>query len=129
MTIIRQFPRAIPITLALLVLTAGIVHAETDPPTYRIVDLGTNVSPGKVLAAVEEHRPKLIGLSALMTTTLPAMEATIGQIRKAGHDTPIVIGGAVVTEEYARQIGANAYAANAMEGVRVVKELLGTGRN
>jgi 5-methyltetrahydrofolate--homocysteine methyltransferase len=96
---------------------------------YRIVDLGTNVSPGKVLAAVEEHRPKLIGLSALMTTTLPAMEATIGQIRKAGHDTPVVIGGAVVTEEYARQIGANAYAANAMEGVRVVKELLGTGRN
>jgi len=96
---------------------------------YRIVDLGTNVSPGKILAAVEEHQPKMIGLSALMTTTLPAMEATIRQIRKAGYDTPVVIGGAVVTEEYALQIGANAYAANAMEGVRVVKELLGTGRN
>jgi 5-methyltetrahydrofolate--homocysteine methyltransferase len=94
---------------------------------FRIIDLGTNVSPARIVAATEEHRPRLIGLSALMTTTLPAMEATIAELRKAGHETPVVIGGAVVTEEYARQIGANAYAANAMEGVRVVKDLLGSG--
>jgi 5-methyltetrahydrofolate--homocysteine methyltransferase len=92
---------------------------------FRILDLGTNVSPGKIVAEAKEHGPRMIGLSALMTTTLPAMEATIGDLRKAGLEMPVVIGGAVVTEDYARQIGATAYAANAMEGVRIVKELLG----
>jgi len=95
---------------------------------FRILDLGTNVSPAKIVAEAKEHDPRMIGLSALMTTTLPAMEATIAGLRKAGLEMPVVIGGAVVTEDYARQIGATAYAANAMEGVRVVKDLLGLSK-
>ncbi len=92
---------------------------------YRIVDLGTNVSPAAVVAAVNEHRPSLIGLSALMTTTLPSMEATIRALRETGTDVPVIVGGAVVTEEYARKIGAAAYAADALEAVRIAARLVG----
>jgi 5-methyltetrahydrofolate--homocysteine methyltransferase len=91
---------------------------------FRIVNLGTNVSPGKILAAARKHRPRIIGLSALMTTTLPAMEATITMLKEAGIDAPVIVGGAVVTEDYARRIGAAGYAADALAGIRVTKELL-----
>jgi 5-methyltetrahydrofolate--homocysteine methyltransferase len=91
---------------------------------FRIVNLGNNVSPAKILAAARKHRPRIIGLSALMTTTLPAMEATIEALKEAGIDIPVIVGGAVVTEEYAHRIGASGYAADALAGIRVTKELL-----
>ena len=71
-------------------------------------------------------RTTLLGLGLLlMTTTLPAMEATIAALRDEGIETPVVVGGAVVTEEYARRIGAAGYAADALAGVKVVNELIG----
>ena len=66
----------------------------------------------------------VVCLSALMTTTLPSMEATIQRLKKEGLDIPVVVGGAVVTEEYARRIGAAGYAADGLEGVRVIGRLL-----
>lgn len=92
---------------------------------YRVVDLGVNVSPAIILTRAREHRPQLIGLSALMTTTLPAMEETIRVLKEAGIEAPVVVGGAVLTEDYARKIGAAAYAEDALQGVRVVNEVLG----
>jgi 5-methyltetrahydrofolate--homocysteine methyltransferase len=91
---------------------------------YGIVDLGTNVSPAGIAAAAKDNQARLVGLSALMTTTLPAMEATIELLKQEGLEIPVVVGGAVVTEEYARRIGAAGYAADGLEGVRVIGALL-----
>ena len=67
------------------------------------------------------HNVKLIGLSALMTTTLPSMEKTIKVLREAGHPCKVVVGGAVVTKEYAAQIGADFYAKDARETVEAAR--------
>lgn len=105
----------------------NIVSTLLENHGYRLIDLGTNAGPARIVDAARKHRPRAIGLSALMTTTLPAMEATIAALREAGIDAPVVVGGAVVTEEYARRIGATAYASDALDAVRVVKRLIGKG--
>jgi 5-methyltetrahydrofolate--homocysteine methyltransferase len=105
----------------------NIVSTLLENHGYRLIDLGTNVSPARIVDEARRHRPRAIGLSALMTTTLPAMEATIAALREAGIDAPIVVGGAVVTEEYARRIGSTAYAADALDAVRIVTRLIGKG--
>ena len=69
-----------------------------------------------------EHKAKLVGLSALMTTTVTSMEETIRQLRKA-VDCKIVVGGAVLTEDYAKEIGADAYAASAVASVNYANEI------
>ena len=71
-----------------------------------------------------ERKAHLVGLSALMTTTVPAMEETIALLRREAPWCKIVVGGAVLTKEYAAQIGADHYAADAMEGVRYAEEIL-----
>ena len=92
---------------------------------FDVVDLGVNVSPSAFLQAVEEHKPDLVGLSALLTTTMPAMRDTVEAIRGAGHSSvKILIGGAPVTEEYAREIGANGYANDAASAVDAAREVL-----
>jgi 5-methyltetrahydrofolate--homocysteine methyltransferase len=78
-----------------------------------VIDLGTNVSPAKFLDAVKSHRPKLVGLSALLTTTMPAMRETVKLIREAGLAVKVVIGGAPITQEFANEIGADGYAPDA----------------
>ncbi len=93
---------------------------------YAVTDLGRDVPPEAVAeAAVRLHAP-LVGLSALMTTTVPAMEETIRTLRTAAPWCKIVVGGAVLTEEYAARIGADHYAADAMETVRYAEGLLGS---
>ncbi len=90
---------------------------------YPVTDLGRNVPPEAVVeAAVRLHAP-LVGLSALMTTTVPAMEDTIRALRREAPFCRIVVGGAVLTAEYARAIGADHYAADAMETVRYAEAL------
>mgnify|MGYP001824737502 CR=1 FL=1 len=89
-----------------------------------VVDLGVNVPAAKFLEAVQEHKPQLVGLSALLTTTMPAMKGTVEAIRSAGLPVKIVIGGAPVTTEYANEIGADGYAQDAGTAVDVALELL-----
>ena len=83
---------------------------------YHVVDLGKDVPAESVVEAVEKHQAKLVGLSALMTTTVSAMEDTIHALRK-NTDTKILVGGAVMTQEYADTIGADGYAPDAVAAV------------
>ena len=89
-----------------------------------VIDLGVNVSPAQFVAAIREHSVKLVGLSALLTTTMPAMRDTIKAIREAGLDPIIMIGGAPITGEYAREIGADGYAPDAGSAVDAAMLLL-----
>ncbi|MFA7004909.1 MAG: corrinoid protein [Verrucomicrobiia bacterium] len=85
-----------------------------------VVDLGSNVSAEKFVAAVKQHNAQIVGLSALLTTTMPAMKDTVQAIRNAGLKTvKVVIGGAPITQEFANEIGADAYAPDAASGVDV----------
>jgi 5-methyltetrahydrofolate--homocysteine methyltransferase len=89
-----------------------------------VIDLGVNVPAAKYVEAVKQHNPNLLGLSTLLTTTMPAMRNTVKAIREAGLSVKIVVGGAPVTVEYAREIGADAYAADAASAVDAAMSLL-----
>ena len=80
--------------------------------------------PAKFVEAVKQHKPKLVGLSALLTTTMPAMRDTVKAIREAGIPVKICVGGAPITHEYAREIGADGYSADAGSAVDTAMELL-----
>lgn len=101
----------------------NIVITMLENSGFEVVDLGTNVPPQKVVEAAKKEKADIVGLSALMTTTLPAMEETIKAIREAGLDIPVIVGGAVVTPEYAESIGG-IYGEDAQEAVKIVKKLL-----
>jgi len=93
---------------------------------FHVVDLGKNVPPADVVAALKQTGASLLGLSALMTTTVPSMESTIRLVRQACPDTvKIMVGGAVLTPTLAKNIGADYYAADAMASVRIAKDVLG----
>ena len=92
---------------------------------FNVIDLGKNVPPEDVLAAVTETKAPLVGLSALMTTTVPSMEETIKLIKDKAPWCKTVVGGAVLTQEYADKIGADKYCADAMETVRYAETVLG----
>lgn len=90
---------------------------------FNVVDLGKDVAPEKVVEAVKEHNAPLCGLSALMTTTVPAMEKTIKLLRESAPWCKICVGGAVMTKEYALKIGADKYCKDGMETVRYAEEV------
>ena len=90
---------------------------------YPVTDLGRDVPPEAVVEATVRLHAPLVGLSALMTTTVPAMEETIKALRKDAPWCKIVVGGAVLTPDYAAEIGADKYAADAMETVRYAEEI------
>ena len=92
---------------------------------YNVIDLGKNVPPETVLRAVTDNHAPLVGLSALMTTTVPAMEETVKLIKENAPWCKTVVGGAVLTQDYADKIGANKYAADAMETVRYAESVIG----
>lgn len=94
---------------------------------YQVVDLGTDVSTAKLARAITEHRPAVVGLSALLTTTMRAMRQTLEELRRSGAlgDVKTIIGGAPVTEEFAAAIGADGYAPDAPTAVATVNRLLG----
>lgn len=100
----------------------NIVRAVLENYGYTVIDLGRDVAPQAVVdAAVKEEAP-LVGLSALMTTTAVSMESTIIALKSAGYKGKVMIGGAVITEEYARKIGADFYAKNANAAVEIAKQ-------
>ncbi len=91
---------------------------------FAVLDLGRDVAPEQIVETVVRHQAPLCGLSALMTTTVPAMEETIRQLRQKAPFCRVIVGGAVLTEEYARKIGADAYAKDAMGAVRYAESML-----
>jgi 5-methyltetrahydrofolate--homocysteine methyltransferase len=94
---------------------------------FTVVDLGIDVKPQAFLDAVKQHKPKLLGMSALLTTTMPRMGETIRALEEAGirEQVKVMAGGAPVTEGFVAKIGADAYAANAGTAVDVAKALVG----
>lgn len=100
----------------------NIVKVLLESYGFEVVDLGKNVKPEQVLAAVQAEKLHMVGLSALMTTTVPAMERTIALLRREAPDCRVVVGGAVLTPELAAAIGAHAYARDAMDTVRFARE-------
>ena len=92
---------------------------------YEIIDLGTDVSPSQFAEAVREHSPDVVGMSALLTTTMPEMANTIEALEDLGvrERVKIIIGGAPVTQEHATNIGADGFASDASRAVKLVRQL------
>ena len=90
---------------------------------YRMIDLGRDVPKEEIVRVVKEKDVRLVGLSALMTTTLKSMEETIEAIRREAPQCRIMTGGAVLTEEYALKIGADYYCKDAMKSVEAAQEV------
>ena len=103
----------------------NIVKVLLENYGYQVVDLGRDVAPQAVADAVVREGAGLVGLSALMTTTVGSMEETIALLRRAAPDCRIMVGGAVLTEDYARRIGADFYGRDAMSDVRYADSLQG----
>lgn len=103
----------------------NIVKVLLENYGYTVIDLGKDVEYQAVVDAAIKHEAKLVGLSALMTTTLKSMEETIKLLRENNVDCKIVVGGAVLTADYAKKIGADYYAKDAKESVDVAKKVLG----
>ena len=92
---------------------------------YKVIDLGKDVEPQEILKAAKEYSVKLIGLSALMTTTVKSMEETICLVKKNLPQVKIRVGGAVLTDDYAKMVGADFYAKDAQEGVKIASKIYG----
>ena len=102
----------------------NIVRALLENYGFDVIDLGRDVAPETVVETAKKANAYLIGLSALMTTTVGAMAETIRQVRAAGLDAKVVVGGAVVTQEFADSIGADFYAKDAMRTVRIAEQVM-----
>jgi len=94
---------------------------------FTIVDLGTSVEPQKFVDAAKEHKPKIVGMSALLTTTMPKMGETVNALKEAGirDQIKIMAGGAPVTQDFVDEIGADAYGSNATAAVEKAKAFVG----
>ena len=103
----------------------NLVKMMVEGAGFEVVDLGTDVPPEKFVTAVREHQPKLVGLSALLTTTMVNMKATIEALQEAGlrGSVKVMVGGAPVTDTFARQVGADAYAPDAASAVDLARSL------
>lgn len=104
----------------------NLVSVMLEGAGFTIVDLGTDVSPDKFVQAVGEHNPDIVALSALLTTTMLNLGAVIDALKQAGvrDKVKVLVGGAPVTETFAREIGADGYAPDASRAVNVAKSLI-----
>jgi corrinoid protein of di/trimethylamine methyltransferase len=102
----------------------NVVAVLLEAAGFEIVDLGVDVPAEKFVEAVKEHGVQIVGMSALLTITMPEMENTIKQLKQAGlrDKVKVIIGGAPITPEYAAKIGADAAARDAVDGVNICKE-------
>jgi 5-methyltetrahydrofolate--homocysteine methyltransferase len=96
---------------------------------FEVVDLGADVPAEKFVAAIHEHQPQLVGMSALLTTTIPMMRTILKALGEAGvrGQVKVLVGGAAVTQDFADEIGADGYAQDAGAAVRKAKELAAVG--
>jgi 5-methyltetrahydrofolate--homocysteine methyltransferase len=104
----------------------NLVNIMLEGAGFEVIDLGVQVAPEKFIAAIEEHEPDIVGFSAFLTTTMPMFKANMNALEKAGlRDKVIVmVGGAPVTQEYADAVGADGYAADASQAVKLAKKLI-----
>ncbi len=105
----------------------NIVKVLLENYSYDVIDLGRDVPPETIVSAAADGHIPLVGLSALMTTTVPSMEETIRQLRKETPWVKVMVGGAVLTKEYAETIGADRYCRDAMASVNYAEEVFGGG--
>ena len=105
----------------------NLVGALLEGGGFEVIDLGVDVPPARFVAAVEERKPELVGLSALLTTTLPGMKTTLEALRSAGvrERVKVMVGGAPVTQAFTQSIGADGYADNAASAVELARRLIG----
>ena len=105
----------------------NLVAMMLEGAAFEIVDLGVDVPPEKFVEAVKAHQPRVVGLSALLTTTMPSMRTTIEALTAAGvrDQVKVIVGGAPVTEAFARDIGADGFAPDASRAVKLTKSLVG----
>ena len=99
----------------------NIVRVLLESYGFTVIDLGRDVAPDVVVSEAIKNNVKLVGLSALMTTTVQSMKETIELMREKASDVKIIVGGAVLTPEYAEMIGADYYAGDAMDAVRIAE--------
>jgi 5-methyltetrahydrofolate--homocysteine methyltransferase len=107
----------------------NIVASMLEGGGFEVIDLGTDVSPEKFVQSVQERKPHVVCMSALLTVTMPAMKTTIDALNAAGlrARVKVLVGGAPVTSQYAEEIGADGYSENANGAVSLVKSLVGQG--
>jgi len=96
---------------------------------FEIIDLGTDVAPEKFVAAVQDHEPDLVGMSALLTTTMVSIGKTIEALTEAGlrEKVKVMVGGAPITQDFADKVGADGFAPDAGSASRMAKSMLGVG--
>jgi corrinoid protein of di/trimethylamine methyltransferase len=106
----------------------NLVSSMLEGAGFDVIDLGTDVAPEQFVAAVQEKNANLVGLSALLTVTMPAMKLTVDALEAAGvrDQVKVLVGGAPLTSEYASEIKADAYADNASAAVRMAEQLVGS---
>ena len=103
----------------------NIVKVLLENYSFEVIDLGKDVAPEEIVAKAIEEDVKLVGLSALMTTTVVSMEETIRRLRREKPDCRIMVGGAVLNQEYADMIGADFYGKDAMQSVYYAQKIFG----
>ena len=104
----------------------NLVNIMLEGAGFKVIDIGVQVAPEKFIAAINEHQPDILGMSAFLTTTMPMFKVNIHEITKAGLRDKVIImvGGAPVTQEYADAVGADGFAADASTAVRVARDLI-----
>jgi len=102
----------------------NLVSMMLEGAGFHVVDLGVDVDPGKFVQAAQQHKADVVALSALLTTTMPAMLATVNAVREAGLATKAIVGGAPVTQAFADQIGADGYSSDAPGAVELARRLV-----
>jgi len=104
----------------------NLVNIMLEGAGFKVIDIGVQVAPEKFIAAINEHQPDILGMSAFLTTTMPMFKVNIHEITKSGLRDKVIImvGGAPVTQEYADAVGADGFAADASTAVRVAKDLI-----
>ena len=105
----------------------NLVQMMCEGAGFEVINLGFNVEPEKFIVAIKEHRPQIVGMSAMLTTTMRAMGHTIRAIEEAGlrDQVKIMVGGAPVDAEFAKRIGADGYGSNAPAGADLAKQFVG----
>ena len=111
-------------------LGKNMVAAMLRTSGFEVLDLGKDVPADRIIEAVRERRPRIVGLSALLTTTVPYQEIVIKKLVAEGvrDDVKVMLGGAPVTPEWAEKIGADGYANNAPEAVEIARKLIGVAQ-
>ena len=102
----------------------NLVSMMMEGAGFKVIDLGVDIPGENFVKAAEEYQADVVGLSALLTTTMPAMEETVGLLRQAGISAKIIVGGAPLTRSFAEKIGADGYGEDAPDAARIAKDLL-----